>query len=59
MNLPNVSLNSRLAREIERERNERLLHDEERAGLVVDDEYRTKDAREHLGGVSLKRQSGR
>ena len=50
---------SRLEREVERERHERLLHDEQRAGLATDEEFRTKDAREHAGAVSRKRPSGR
>lgn len=46
---------NRLQREVERERHERVLHDEERAGLAADDEFRLKDAREHTGSVSQKR----
>jgi hypothetical protein len=57
--LPNASLDTRLAREIERERHERQLHDERRAGLAVDEEFRIKDAREQAGAVSLKRPPGR
>jgi len=53
--LPNASLNARVEREIERERHERLLHDEQRAGLFVDEQFRIKDARERAGAVSLKR----
>ena len=49
----------RLARELERERHERALHDEARAGLAADDEFRLKDAREHIGSVNLKRPQGR
>lgn len=47
--------NRRVAREVERERHERALHDEQRAGLAVDAEFRLKDAREHLGAAPLKR----
>lgn len=53
--LPNASPSARLEREVERERHERMLHDERRAGLAVDDEFRNKDAREQAGAVSLKR----
>jgi hypothetical protein len=57
--LPNDSLNSRLEREVERERHERQLHDERRAGLAVDEEFRNKDVREQAGAVGLKRSMGR
>jgi hypothetical protein len=57
--LPNASLNASLEREIERERHERLLHDEQRAGLAVDEQFRIKDVREQAGAVSLKRPSAR
>jgi hypothetical protein len=56
---PDVSLNERLEREVERERRERLLHDEQRSGLTVDDEFRLKDAREHMGSVNIRRSGGR
>lgn len=52
-------LNSRLEREVERERNERLLHDEQRAGLAADAEFRLKDARENAGSVNLRRTTWR
>jgi hypothetical protein len=48
-------VNLRVAREVERERHERALHDEQRAGLAVDDEFRLKDPRENLGAAHLKR----
>lgn len=54
-----LDMNRRLAREIERERHERVLHDEQRAGLAVDEEFRLKDARENPEGSSVKRPSGR
>ena len=54
-----VSLQNRLAREVERERHERSLHDEQRAGLAAGDEFRLKDAREHTGSVIRKRPPGR
>jgi hypothetical protein len=57
--LPDARLGTRLEREIERERHERLLHDEQRAGLAADEEFRNKDAREQRGSVSLKRSPGR
>jgi hypothetical protein len=53
--LPNATLSAHLEREIERERHERMLHDEQRAGLAVDEQFRMKDAREQAGAVSLKR----
>jgi hypothetical protein len=52
---PDVTLRERLEREVERERHERLLHDEERAGLAVDDEFRLKAARENMGSVNIRR----
>ena len=56
---PDVTIRERLEREVQRERHERLLHDEERAGLAVDDEYRLKDARENMGSVKVRRARGR
>ncbi|WP_198118669.1 hypothetical protein [Massilia rhizosphaerae] len=55
---PDVSLNERLEREVERERHERLLHDEQRVGLAVDDEFRRKDVRENMGAVKIRRSGG-
>jgi hypothetical protein len=52
---PDVTLHERLEREVERERHERVLHDEERAGLAVDDEFRLKDVRENMGSVKIRR----
>ncbi|MCS0633592.1 hypothetical protein NX786_30070 [Telluria mixta] len=52
---PDVTLRERLEREVERERHERVLHDEERAGLAVDDEFRLKDVRENMGSVKIRR----
>jgi hypothetical protein len=54
-----LSTDGQIAREVERERQERSLRDEERTGLAICDELRTKDAREHLGAVNLKRQPDR
>jgi hypothetical protein len=58
-NLPDLESNGRVTREIERERHERALHDEQRAGLAVDEEFRLKDARENFGSANLRRPSGR
>lgn len=49
----------RIGREIERERRERALHDEARAHLDAQDEFRTKDARERMDITTLKRPPGR
>jgi hypothetical protein len=57
--LPNASLDARLERELERERHERALHDEQRAGLAVDEDFRNKDARENMGLMNVKRPPGR
>jgi len=57
--MSDAGLNLRLEREIERERHERELHDEQRAGLAADEEFRIKDAREQRGAVCLKRSPGR
>jgi len=57
--LPDLETTSRLTREVERERHERALHDEQRAGLAVDEEFRLKDARENFGSAKLRRSSGR
>lgn len=45
----------RVDREVERERHERTLNDEARAGLGLDDELRLKDARESLNSAHLRR----
>lgn len=45
----------RMAREIARERRERALHDELRAGLGTLDDLRSKDARERADTCNLKR----
>lgn len=50
----------KVEREVERERRERALHDEARAGLTpVEEEFRLKDARERGDTCNLKRQPGR
>jgi hypothetical protein len=55
---PDVSMNERVRREIERERHERVLHDEQRTRLA-DDEFRLKDARENMGSAKIRRPGGR
>jgi hypothetical protein len=50
-----VSLDERVRRELERERHERARHDEQRAGLDTDDEFRLKDVRENMGSVKIRR----
>jgi len=47
----------RMARELARERRERVLHDELRAGLGALDDLRGKDARERADTCNLKRGS--
>jgi len=59
MTITKLPLNTRVERELERERNERSRNDDERAGLAAMDEFRTKDARENMGLVNLKRPLGR
>lgn len=54
-----LELNNRIEREVARERHERAMHDEQRAGLAVDEEFRLKDARENMGSAALRRSSGR
>ncbi|MEN3275887.1 MAG: hypothetical protein V7631_1677 [Massilia sp.] len=45
----------RVDREVERERHERTLNDDARAGLALDDEFRLKDARESMNSSDLRR----
>jgi len=50
----------RVEREVARERHERELHDEARAGLApLEEEFRRKDARERADTCNLKRHPGR
>lgn len=49
----------RLEREVARERHERELQDEAKAGLGMPDDFRTKDARERADTSTLKRHPGR
>lgn len=46
MNTPATTPNTRLERELAREREERHKNDEARAGILGGDDLRTKDARE-------------
>jgi len=57
--LPNASTRDRIEREVERERHERHLHDERRAGLAVEEEFRNKDVREQAGVVGQRRPIGK
>lgn len=57
--LPTHSLSERVAREVARERHERVLNDEARTGLGASEEFRLKDARESGNSTNLKRSSGR
>lgn len=57
--LPELEKHQRVAREVERERRERALNDEQRTGLAVDEEFRRKDARANPESAGLKRSSGR
>lgn len=56
---PNHPRGDRVGRELERERHERLLNDEERTGRAASEEFRTKDARESMNSTNLKRSLGR
>jgi hypothetical protein len=49
------SPDGRVERELERERRERMLHDDERTGLSLSEELRIKDARENAGAANLRR----
>jgi hypothetical protein len=53
--LPSVSPSGRVSRELERERREKTMLDEARAGLASGDEFRAKDARENASASNLKR----
>ncbi len=46
---------ARVDREVERERRERTLNDEARAGLAEGDDFRLKDARESNNSSNLRR----
>ncbi|UVW30230.1 hypothetical protein [Massilia sp. H6] len=49
----------RIEREVARERHERELQDDAKAGLATPDDFRTKDARERDDTSALKRHPGR
>ena len=55
---PRQSYSGLVERELERERQERSRIDEAKAGLSVQDDFRTKDARENPGAANLKRSAG-
>lgn len=55
MKTPNSMPNTRLDREVEREREQRLKNDEARAGILSDDEFRSKDARDNSSSGKLHR----
>ena len=57
--LPTHSLAERVERELERERQERILHDEARTGISASEELRVKDARTTSSSAGLKRPAGR
>ena len=59
MNSPLDNARSRLEREVERERQERLNNDDARAGNVSDDDLRSKDARGSASSGHLNRQHSR
>jgi len=46
---------ARVDREVARERHQRTLNDDARAGLAQDDEFRMKDARESMNSSNLRR----
>jgi len=46
---------TRVEREVARERHERTLNDDTRAGLAQGDEFRMKDARESMNSSNLRR----
>jgi hypothetical protein len=56
---PGVTPSQRVEREVERERRERLQHDDQRTGLAAEDEFRLKDARENAGAANIRRSGGR
>ena len=52
---PSTGPHSRLEREIERERLQRLKNDAEKTGMGADDELRVKDARDNPASGGLQR----
>jgi hypothetical protein len=59
MKTENASLAGHLAREVERERHERKMNDELKAGLSPEVDSRLKDARENTSATCLKRSTSR
>lgn len=59
MTIADGRANSRLERELAREREQRQRNDDARAGLVADDELRLKDARQSDSSGYLTRHHGR
>jgi hypothetical protein len=53
--MSNNSANARLDRELERERDERHKNDDAKSGIVADEEFRNKDARESTSSSQLNR----
>ena len=53
--LPATGPHSRLEREIERERNQRMKNDDEKSGIGNDDDLRAKDARDNASSGVLHR----
>ncbi|MEO7494694.1 MAG: hypothetical protein ABIT83_22010 [Massilia sp.] len=49
------SSGTRLDREVERERVERERHDDEKSGVLADEEFRSKDARDNASATHLSR----
>lgn len=54
MTSPEPASKSRIEREVEREREQRHKNDEARAGILADDEFRIKDARENTHSGSAQ-----
>lgn len=50
---------ARIAREVEREREQRLKNDDLRAGIGSDEDLRAKDARENSSSSDLQRSPAR
>lgn len=49
------SSGTRLDREVERERVQRLKNDDEKSGVGTEDEFRSKDARDNVSATHLSR----
>ena len=59
MNPVGSTSTSRLAREVERERDERHKQDDARAGVSSEEEFRIKDARDNASSGELHRSRSR